>query len=86
MKWITTIHLKNTLKSQKNVPDNGMTTAAVWVTHFTKGRQDGLGSENMVSLKHSGQNLSPVKGNVTTATVECRFPPICSEFALGSLL
>lgn len=53
---------------------------------LTKGRQDGLGSENMVSLKHSGQNLSPVKGNITTATVECRFPPICSEFALGSLL
>lgn len=36
MKWITTIHLKNTLKSQKNVPDNGMTTAAVWVTHLPR--------------------------------------------------
>lgn len=36
---VTTIHLKNILKSQKNVPDNGMTTAAVWVTHLpTEGK------------------------------------------------
>lgn len=33
---------------------------------LTNGRQDGLGSENVVSIKDSGQNLSQVNGNVTT--------------------
>lgn len=56
---------------------------------LTKGRQDGLGSENMLSLKHSGQNLSPVKGNITTGHSgvqvssnmlwTCSWPPIIAS-------
>jgi len=73
------IHLKSTReKLQKNIPENSMTTAAARIKRSIK--RDGLGSENVVSIKLKSMGTLPL------AIVESRFPPICSKFTLGSVL
>lgn len=43
-------------------------------------KRDGLGSENVVSIKLKSMATLPM------ATEESSFPPICSKFTLGSIL